>query len=76
MGRSPGQTSSNCKQVSGARSTPPSVATLPLAPLAYDDRCWATLNGSGSWSRCADAESMRTTLETMRICPEELCDTR
>jgi hypothetical protein len=34
MGRSPGQTSSNCKQVSGARSTPPSVATLPLAPLA------------------------------------------
>lgn len=42
----------------------------------HDDRCWATLNGSGSWSRCADAESMRTTLETMRICPEELCDTR
>ena len=43
---------------------------------AHDDRCWATLNGSGAWSRCADAESMRTTLETMRICPEELCDTR
>ena len=41
-----------------------------------DDRCWATRNGSGGWSRCSDAESMRSTLETMRICPKHPCGTR
>lgn len=44
----------------------------------YDDACWATpsRNGSGGWSNCAGAESMRTTLESLKMCPQQLCSTR
>ena len=42
----------------------------------HDNACMATRNGSGGWSNCAGAESMRTTLESLKICPQQLCGTR
>tara|TARA_B100000767_G_scaffold264939_1_gene280437 strand:+ start:358 stop:981 length:624 start_codon:yes stop_codon:yes gene_type:complete len=57
----------------------------------YDDSCWSSRDSSGAMtvapvqlhsggpiarSKCAGSESMRTTLESLNICPKQLCRAR
>jgi len=57
----------------------------------HDDSCWSARDSSGAMtvapiqlysggpiakSKCAGSESMRTTLESLKICPKQLCRAR
>ena len=76
------------KRIAAKRKTSIVVKRRHYQAARHDDRCWSRnattpvgllkmrSGGPIARSRCAGSESMRATLRSLRICPEQLCLSR